>query len=131
MTSLECTNSVFNITKENNSFSITTPGHWDSKSAEKTMDEPNKLLEIRSLGLHVEEVGKRRSKIKIGDKEYKLSDFDTKKNEILEEIKNVKYNDLEDLVYRMQLTYDEIIDILDLKYIPRKRTSFCSRSRYL
>ena len=45
-----------------------------------------------------------------------------KKNEILEELKNAKYNDIEDLVYRMQLTYDEIIDILDLKYIPSKRT---------
>ena len=38
-----------------------------------------------------------------------------KKNEILDELRNVKYNDLEDLVYRMHLTYDEIIDILDLK----------------
>ena len=47
-----------------------------------------------------------------------------KKNEILEELKNVKYNDLEDLVYRMRLSYDEIIDILDLKYIPTKRTGF-------
>ena len=37
------------------------------------------------------------------------------KNEIFEEIRNVKYNDLKHLVYRMQLTYEEIIDILDLK----------------
>ena len=43
-----------------------------------------------------------------------------KKNEILEELKNVKHNDLEDLVYRMQLTYDEFTDILDLKYISTK-----------
>ena len=43
-----------------------------------------------------------------------------KKNQILEELREAKYNDLEDLVYRMQLTYDEIIDILDLKYIPTK-----------
>ena len=50
-----------------------------------------------------------------------------KKNEILEELKNVNYNDLEDLVYRMQLTYDEIIDILDLNYIPTKRMG-CSLS---
>ena len=35
--------------------------------------------------------------------------------EILEELKNIKYNDLEDLVYRRQLTYEEIIFILDLK----------------
>ena len=46
-----------------------------------------------------------------------------KKNEILEELRNVKYNDLKYLVYRMQLTY-EIIDILDLKYIPTKRTGY-------
>ena len=43
------------------------------------------------------------------------------KHEILEELKNLKYNDLEDLVYRFRLTYNEIIDILDLKYIPTKR----------
>ena len=84
----------------------------------------NKLLEPKSLGLHVEGVRKRGSKIKIGDNEYKLSEFDTQRNEILEELKNVKYNDLKDLVYRMQLTYDEIIDILDLKYIPTKRTGY-------
>ena len=39
-------------------------------------------------------------------------------------MKEAKYNDLEDLVYRMQLTYDEIMDILDLKYISTKRTGY-------
>ena len=34
--------------------------------------------------------------------------FDTQKNDILEELKNVKYNDLEDMVYRFPLTNDEI-----------------------
>ena len=43
---------------------------------------------------------------------------------MLEELKKVKYNDLEDLVYRMQLTYDDIIDILDLRYIPTKRVGY-------
>ena len=38
--------------------------------------------------------------------------------------KNVKYNDLEDLVYRMQLTYDEIIDVLDLKFISTERRGY-------
>ena len=89
MTSFECTNSVFNITNENNSFSITVPGHWEFGS-EKIIDELNKLLELRSLELHVNEVRKRGSIIKIGDKEYKLSDFDTQKNEILEEFKKSK-----------------------------------------
>ena len=124
MSSLECTNSVFNITNENNSFSINIPGHYQNKSDEKTTDDLNKLLEVKSLELHVEEVRKRGNKIKIGDSEYKLSDFDTQKIEILEELKKVKYNDLEDLVYRMRLSYDEIIDILDLKYIFTKRTGY-------
>ena len=124
VSSFECTNSVFNITNENNSFSILIPGHYQNKSDEKTIDELNKLLELRSLELHVKEVRKKGNKIKIGDKEYKLSDFDNKKIEIIEDLKNVQYNDLEDLVYRMQLTYDEIIDVLDLKYIPTKRTGY-------
>ena len=45
VTSFEGKNVVFNITNENNSFSITIPGHWDSKSGEKTLDELNKLIE--------------------------------------------------------------------------------------
>ena len=42
----------------------------------------------------------------------------------LKELKNVVYNDLGQLVYRKQLTYDEIIYILDLKHIPTKRTGY-------
>ena len=124
VSSFECTNSVFNINNENNSFSIIIPGHYKTEFAEKVIDDLNKLYELKSLELHVEEVRKRGNKIKIGDKEYKLSDFDTQKNEILEELRNVKYNDLRDLIYRMQLTYNEIIDILDLEYIPTKRIGY-------
>ena len=120
----ECTNSCFNIIKENNSFSIIIPGHYQNKSDEKTNEDPNKLLELNSLELHVEEVRKKGNKIKIADKEYKLSDLDNQKNEILEELKHAKYNDLKDLVYRMRLSYDEIMDILDLKYIPTKRAGY-------
>ena len=121
----DCTNSVFNITNENNSFSIIIPGHYQTESAEKTIDELNNLLEVRSLELHVKEFRKRGNKRKIEDNENKLSDFDNqKKNEILEVLKKAKYNDLEDLVYRMQLIYNEIIDILDLEYIPTKRIGY-------
>ena len=124
VSSFECTNSVFNITDDNNSFSIIIPAHWETEFTEKFIDEVNRLLELRSLELHVNEVKKRGNKIKIGDIEYKLSDFDNQKNEIIEELKKAKYKDLRDLVYRMQLTYDEIIDVLDLKYIPTKRTGY-------
>ena len=124
VSSFECTNSVFNITDDNNSFSIIIPAHWESEFAEKIIDEVNRLLELRSLELHVNEVRKRGNKIKIGDIEYKLSDFDNQKYEIIEELKKAKYKDLRDLVYRMQLTYDEFIDILDLKYISTKRIGY-------
>ena len=124
VSSFECTNSVFNITNENNSFSIIIPGHYQNKYDEETIDNLNKLLELRSLELHVEEVKKRGNIIKIGDNEYKLSDLDSQKYGIIEELKNAKYNALEDLVYRMRLSYDEIMDILDLKYIPTKRTGY-------
>ena len=36
--------------------------------------------------------------------DHSLSSLGTFKNEILEELKKVKYNDLEDLLYRFQLT---------------------------
>ena len=104
MTSLEYTNSVFNITNDNNSFSIIIRGHYKTEFAEKVINDLNKLYELKSLELHVEEVRKRGDKIKIEDKEYKLSDFDTQKNEILEELRNVKYKDLRDLIYRMRLS---------------------------
>ena len=79
VSSFECTNSVFNITDDNNSFSIIIPGHYQNKSDEKTIDDLNKLLELKSLELHVEEVRKRGNLIKIGGKEYKLSDIDNQK----------------------------------------------------
>ena len=56
VSSFECTNSVFNITDDNNSFSIIIPAHWESEFADETIDELNKLLEFKSLELHVEEV---------------------------------------------------------------------------
>ena len=89
VSSFECTNSVFKITDENNSFSIIIPGHYLNESDEKTINDLNNLLELKSLELHVEEVRKRGDKIKIGDNEYKLSDFDNQKYEILEELKKV------------------------------------------
>ena len=125
VSSFECTNSVFNITNENNSFSIIVPGHYETESAEKTIDELNKLLELRSqngIELHVEQV---RKTVLILINDYSLSSLGMFKDEILEDLKNAKFNDLEDMVYRFQLTYDEIMGILDLKYIPTKRTG-CS-----
>ena len=108
---------LFLTSPKNKSFSITIPGHWETRSDEKTIDELNKSLEFRSengIDLHVDQV---RKKVLILMKDYSVSSLGMFKDELLEEIKKVKYNDLKDMVYRFQLTYDEIIDILDLKYI--------------
>ena len=124
VSSFQCTNSVFNITNENNSFSIIIPGHYQNKSDEETINELNKLLELRSqngIELNVEQVRKK-GLILIND--YSLSSLDMFKDEILEDLKNAKYNDLEDLVYRFRLTYDEIMDKLDLKYISTERMGY-------
>ena len=101
------------------------PGHYETESAEKTFNELNKLLELRSqngIELHVEQV---RKKVLILINDYSSSSLGMFKDEILEELKNAKFNDLEDMVYRFQLTYDEIMDVLDLNYIHTKRTG-CS-----
>ena len=45
--------------------------------------------------MHVREFRKRGNKLKIGDNENILSDSDTQKNDIFEELKNIKHNDLE------------------------------------
>ena len=59
VTSFEAANSVVNITDGNSSFSISIPGHWETKSAEKIIDELNKLLELRyenGIDLQVKQV---------------------------------------------------------------------------
>ena len=60
VTFFEARNSVFNITKENNSFSISTPGHWSDGAAE-TLNTLKCLLKLRyqnDTELHIKEVEK-------------------------------------------------------------------------
>ena len=83
------------------------------------MHKLQKLLKLRSqndIELHVE-VQKGAKQIKICQNEYKLSDLDRHKKEIIEELKVVEYNDLEDIVFRMELTYHETAEILDQKNV--------------
>ena len=77
VSSLECTNSVFNITNENNSFSIIIPGHYKTEYAEKVIIDLNELYELKSLELHVEAVRKRGNikKLKISNISYQTLIF--------------------------------------------------------
>ena len=118
MTSFEATNSVFNISDENNSFSNSTPNQWIPEDGEELINKLNELLELRSendIELHAKEVEERGTLIEIENRGYNLTAFDYVKSEILAELKRVKYN-LEVMVYRMDLPYHEIVDILDVKY---------------
>ena len=68
VTSFEATNSVFDITNENNRFSITIPGHWNSEDGEELINKLNEILELRSendIELHIKEVEKRGNRIEI------------------------------------------------------------------
>ena len=61
MTSFEPTNSVFNITDDSSSFSISTPGFWRTPIylPDGIVDKLRELLELRSQNgfeLHVKEV---------------------------------------------------------------------------
>ena len=61
VTSFEATNSVFNITDEMNSFSVSTPNHWNSEDGEELSNKLNKSLKLRSendIEVHVKEVEK-------------------------------------------------------------------------
>ena len=124
MSSFVCMDSVPNISDENKSFSITVPGHWKTKSSEKSIEELNKFLVLRSQNstdLHVEQF---RKKGLISTNDYSLSSLGTFKHEILEELNKAKHDYVEDVIYRFQLTYDEIIDLLDLKFILTKRIGY-------
>ena len=117
LTSSECTNSVFNKPDENNSFSISTPSHCISEDGQELITKVKKLLELKSendIQLHVKEFGKRGTRMEIENSGYNLAGFDLFKCETLVELKRIKHKDLEDMVYRLQLTHDEIVDILDV-----------------
>ena len=115
----------FNLTNENISFSITIPGHWSSPGGSETIIKLQKLLELRGqndIKLLVEDIEKRRNHIKIRDNEHKLSDFDTLRNEINDELKNVEYNDVEDMVFRLESTKHEILNRPTMKYFHASTT---------
>ena len=67
--------------------------------------------------MHVKEVEKRRTRKEIENSGYNLSGFAHFKGEILSELKTIKHRDLEDMVHSKQLTYDQIVDVLVVKYI--------------
>ena len=89
VTVFAATNSLFNVTDENNSFSISSISHWIQKSDKKTIDKLNELLELRYqnyIELHVEGVGERVTGIEKTNSGYELAGFDVFEEKILAEL---------------------------------------------
>ena len=124
--SFKTTDSVFNQTHEKHLFSNIAPGHWSTENTEETINILNNLLSLRSendLDLHIKEVNRRVKTIFLDGQEYTYYNLlDKFKYDFTEMLKKNKYDDLKDMVYRLELTKNEIIDILDLKYIPLSTT---------
>ena len=128
VTSFECKNSVFIKTNKNNSFLIIVPNHWQTESADKTINGLIKLKEPKSqnsIELHVKEVKERGNEMKIRHNEHKFLDFDTQKtDEILEELKNAKNVDLNSIPAK-RTGYSLIPGIYEVVYLNNtfKKTS--------
>ena len=108
----------FNITDENNIISVTKPRYWFTAGSVGTVKKLNRSLDLRSqidFELHVEDIRHRENQIKKGENEYNLYDLDIHEKEISRKLKRIRYIDLEDMVFRMELTYDESIEIFDAK----------------
>ena len=122
VTSFVTTLSVLNTTDENNSSSVIAPGHWYPENAEETVNNLNILIDLRSeneLDLHINEVNKRGNILNLDGLEDKYyNPLDKSKNDFIAMLKKNKHDDLEDMVFRLELTKIEILHILDLKYIP-------------
>ena len=114
----EATNSVFSITDKNTSFSISSPSYWIPVSGEELINRLKKLLEVRSqndIKLHGKNFEKRGGRIEIGNSGYNSAGFDHYKSETLVELGRIKNNDLDNMVYRKEITYDDFLDVLDVK----------------
>ena len=101
-------------------FLIAITRKWILEKGGGIIDKLDVLLEIKSqneIELHNKGVEKKGIRKEIELSGYKLAGFDLFKCEILAELNWVKYKYLQDTVYGKELTYDEIVDLLDVNYI--------------
>ena len=118
VTSFEATNTVFNITDKNTRFSISSPNYWIPVGGEELLNKLKKVLEVRSqndIVLHGKIFEKRGTRIEIGNSGYNLAGFDHYKSETLVELGRLIFRDLYNTVYIRELTYDDFLDVLDVK----------------
>ena len=100
----------------------TTPGHLSSQNAEETINKLNNLVDLTSendLNLLKIEINKTGKNIILVGQDYTYCILlDESKYDFIEMLKKNKFDDLEDMVCRLQITNKELLDIHGLKYIP-------------
>ena len=120
VTSFGATNSVCKKTDGNKSFLISKPIRLTTEDDEAISDKIKEISELRSQkdsDLHVKEVEKGCTRIELEIGGYSVPGFVYLKSGVLAELKEVIYKVVDDMVFRMELTYDENIEILDIKEI--------------
>ena len=137
MTNFGATNCDSNTTDWNNSFPSSTsiPEYWIPGSSGGTFDKLKELLELRSKTILNYTWCKPKNRGLVFMETSSWSDLDIRQKETNEEINIIKYGtqdtrqpneykNLEDLVYRLQLTSDEIIKTLDIKHKAGSTTGY-------
>ena len=92
------------------------------------------MLEFRSqndIEFHVKEFEKRGTRIEIEKSGYNLAGFDPFKSKKLAELRRVKYHDLRDLVYRLELTYDEDMDVIGMNELSATSIGYTLPPEYM
>ena len=96
------------------------------EGGDKTINKLSELIKLRSqneIKLHVKGVEKRGTRIEQGNRGYTLAGFGHVQSESNAEIRIVENVDFADMVYRMELSNDEYMDILERNNDPSIRKS--------
>ena len=85
VTSFEASNSVFNVTDENNSFSNTTPAHWSSEIVEEIINQLKNYqsVDLKTITNYMLKKFKKGTRIVMENSGFNLAGFDQFKGQKL------------------------------------------------
>ena len=107
--------SGYNIKEENYFFSLFPECYWTDLVISRQIKASTVLRDLKDFELHVNKVGKKQTVLEVGSNPFTLSNFDDYflTNDVFETLKNNKNNKIEDMAFRMNLTYSELEKSLD------------------
>ena len=99
--------------------SVSIPSYWSDNGVE-IVENLNEILEFtkeKAIDLQVKEVEKSGRLKETSFTEKPSAAFDSFKMKIFGKSKRIKCNEIEDIISRISVTYNKIIDIVVVKYI--------------